>query len=230
MSLIDAPSRKETWMRLTKMRLLLAAAASLVLVVGAGAAFAATGSGDLKQEATRLAARSTFDASVAKSLGTTTAKLNAAIKSAASDRIDAALAADEITATEAETLKEALQDGTLPAGRLALAADVAKALDTTVAKLNTAYSDARKAQAKARVDEALAAGNITEKYATELKAQIDDATFPGFGAGFGGRGHHGGGFGGFGGSGFGFGPPDLGAPSKDGADSSSTTTSTLAFA
>ena len=80
-----------------------------------------------------------------------------------------------------------MQDGSLPAGRLALAADVAKALDTTVAKLNTAYSDARKAEAKQRVDAALAAGNITEKYATELKAEIDDATFPGFGPGGGRR-------------------------------------------
>ena len=75
--------------------------------------------------------------------------------------------------------------------RLATAAGVAKQLGTTEAKLNAAYSDAQKAQAKARVDEALAAGNITEKYATELKAKIDAATFPGFGAG-GMGGHHGG--------------------------------------
>ena len=67
--------------------------------------------------------------------------------------------------------------------RIATAAGVAERLGTTEAKLNTAYSDAQKAGAKARVDAALAAGNITEKYATELKAQIDAATFPGFGAG-----------------------------------------------
>ena len=148
-----------------------------------------TGSGDLKQEAARITARSSFDAAVAKSLGTTAAKLDAAITAAATARIDAALAADEITAAEAATLKGALADG-MPAMRLATAAGVAKELGTTEAKLNAAYSDAQKAQAKARVDEALAAGNITEKYATELKANIDAATFPGFGAG--GMGRHGG--------------------------------------
>jgi hypothetical protein len=222
-------------MRFTKMRLLLATAASLALVVGAGAAFAATGSDDLKQAAQRLAGRSTFDASVAKNLGTTTAKLKAAIASAASDRIDAALAADEITSAEATALKEALQDGEIPAAHLALPADVAKALDTTVAKLNTAYSDAQKAPAKARVDAALEAGNITEKYATELKAEIDDATFPGFGGAV--RVHHERGFGGHGPDGPGFGPgfglgfgPAFGIAPGDDSGSSTTTTPTTALA
>ncbi len=74
------------------------------------------------------------------------------IKTAATARIDAALAADEITADEATTLKDALADGEIPAARLATAAGVAKQLGTTEAKLNAAYSDARKAQALARVD------------------------------------------------------------------------------
>lgn len=232
MSLVDDLPKGDR-MRLTKMRLLLATATSLALVIGAGAAFAATGSGDLKQEAARLKARSTFDASVAASLGTTTAKLNTAIDSAASDRIDAALAADEITASEAETLKAALEDSSLPAGRLALAADVAKALDTTAAKLNAAYSDARKTEAKKRVDAAVAAGRITEKYATELKAQIDDATFPGFGPG-GGHVRHGFGFDGPGRGGpefgFGFGGPGLGIVEGDGKTASARSTSAFALA
>lgn len=200
-------------MRLTKARTI-PAAAVLALVMGVSTAIAATSGSDLKQEAARISARSSFDASVAKSLGTTKAKLNAAITSAASARIDAALAADEITAAEAETLKDALADGGLPAARIATAATVAKALGTTEAKLNAAYSDAQKAAAKARVDEALAAGNITEKYANELKAQIDDATFPGFGAG--GRGHGGpGGPGGHGpGLGLGVAPPATGSSSS----------------
>ena len=214
-------------MRLTKVRMLFATVTALALMVGVGTAIAATGGSDLKQEAARISARSSFDAAVAQNLGTTTAKLNAAITAAATARIDAALAADEITATEAETLKSALADG-MPAMRIATAALVAKELDTTVAKLNAAYSDAQKAQAKARVDEALAAGNITEKYATELKAQIDAATFPGFGAG--GMGHHGGpgGPGGPGGAGLGFGPPGLVPPTT--GSSSSTTPASLALA
>ena len=68
--------------------------------------------------------------------------------------------------------------------RLATAAGVAKELDTTVAKLNAAYSDAQKAQAKARVDEAARRpGTSPRSTRRELKAQIDAATFPGFGAG-----------------------------------------------
>ena len=112
-------------MRLTKVRMLLATVTALALMVGVGTAFAASGNGPtLKQEAAadRRAARR-FDAAVASSLGTTTAKLNAAIKAAATARIDAALAAGEITADEATTLKDALADGRIPAIRLATAAD-----------------------------------------------------------------------------------------------------------
>jgi len=214
-------------MRPTKTRMLFATVAALALMVGVGTAIAATGGSDLKQEAAHISARSSFDAAVADSLGTTTAKLNAAIQAAATARIDTALAADEITATEAETLKDALADGSLPSIRLVTAAGVAQQLDTTEAKLNAAYSDAQKVRAKARVDEALTAGNITEKYATELKAKIDAATFPGFGAG--GMGHHGG-PGGPGGPGMGFGP-DLGlAPAAGGSSSSATLPASLTFA
>ena len=216
-------------MRRTKTRMLFATVAALALTVGVGTAIAATtGSTDLKQEAARITARSTFDASVAKSLGTTTAKLQAAIDAAAAARIDAALAADEITTAEAETLKGALADGTMPAMRLATAAGVASQLDTTEAKLNAAYSDAQKAQAKARVEEALTAGNITEKYATELKATIDAATFPGFGAG--GGGHHGGPGGPGLDFGFDLGVPPAGASSSSSSSSTATTTAALALA
>jgi hypothetical protein len=205
-----------------KVRMLFAAAAALALMVGAGTAIAAAGGGDLKQEAARIADRSSFEASVAKNLGTTSAKLNAAVKAAATARIDAALAADEITAAEAETLKEALADGNFPAMRLATAAGVAKQLDTTEAKLNAAFSSAAKAQASARVDQALKDGKITESAATEMKAKIAAATFPGFGAG--GPGHHGGpggpdGHGGPGGPGMGFGPPPGAGPPADGSSS-----------
>ncbi len=175
-------------MRRSRFTTVAAAAAALALMVGVGAALAAGGNGSLKQEAAAITDRATFDAAVAKSLGTTTAKLRAAVKAAATARIDAALAADEITSDEAATLTDALADGSFPAVRLATAAGVAKELGTTEAKLNAAYADAQKAQAKARVDQAVTDGKITEAYATELKAQIDAATFPGFGAGPGGGG------------------------------------------
>ncbi len=219
-------------MRLTKGRILLATVTSLALMVGVGTAIAATGGGTLKQEAARITERSSFDAAVASNLGTTSARMKAAINAAATARIDVALAADEITAAEAAALNDALADGSIPAIRLATAAGVAKQLDTTEAKLNAAYSSAQKARAKARVDDAVTAGNITEKYATELKAKIDAATFPGFGAG--GMGGHGGpGHGGPGDLGLGFGPPpgaDPAAGSSSSSSSSSSTSAVLAFA
>ena len=199
-------------MRLTKVRVLLATVTALALMVSVGTAIAATGGGGLKQEAARIADRSSFEASVAKNLGTSAAEIKAAVKAAAVARIDAALAADEITAAESATLKEALADGNCPAMRLATAAGVAKQLDTTEAKLNAAFSSAAKAQATARVDQALKNGKITESAAADMKAKIAAATFPDFGAG--GPGHGGpggdGGQGGPDGPGIGFvGPTDL---------------------
>jgi len=217
-------------MRRMKVRMLFATAAALALMVGVGTAIAATSGGGLKQEASRIADRSSFEASFAKNLGTTTAKVDAAIRAAATARIDAALAADEITAAEATTLKGALAGGNCPAMRLATATGVAKQLDTTEAKLNAAFSSAAKAQASARVDQALKDGKITGSAATEMKAKIAVATFPGFGAG--GPGHHGGpggpdGHGGPGGPGMGFGPPPGAGPPADG---SSSTPASLALA
>jgi len=217
-------------MRLTKTRMLLATVTALALMVGVGTAFAAGGNGPtLKQQAAEITNRTTFDAAVASNLGTTTAKLNSAIKAAATARIDAALAAGDLTAAEATTLKDALADATIPAARLATAATVAKELSTTEAKVNAAYASAQKAQAIARVDAALEGGQITDAYATTLKTQINAQTFPGFGAGPGG-GHHGHGGPGGPGMGLGFGPPaDLGS-SPSGSSSSSSTLPSLAFA
>lgn len=205
-------------MRRTKVRMVFASIAALALMVGVGSAIAATGSGgkDLKQAAARIAGKASFEAAVAKNLDTTTAKLRAAVKAAAKANIAAQLAADKITADEAETLSDALADGTVPAMRLATAAGVAKELDITVAKLNAAFSSAAKAHATARVDNALKDGRITEAQAAEMKAKIADATFPGFGAG--GPGHGPGGHGGHGrpgGGGMGFGPPPGVAPPAD---------------
>jgi hypothetical protein len=215
-------------MRLTKARMLFATVAALALMVGVGSAIAASGNGGLKQEATRIADRTAMETAVAKNLGVTVAKLRAAIKSAASANIDAALASGDITSAEATTLNDALADGSIPAQRLATAALVAKELGTTAAKLNAAYSDAQKAQAKARVDQAVTDGKITEAYATQLKAQIDAATFPGFAGGGGGPGGHGHGGPGGPGLGLGFGPPPGSGSSSSG--SSSTTTASHVFA
>lgn len=217
-------------MRLTKVRMMLATVTALALMVGVGTAFAATGNGPtLKQQAAEITGRTTFNAAVASNLGTTTAKLNAAIKAAATARIDAALAAGDITSAESTTLKDALADGTIPAMRLATAATVATQLNTTEAKVNAAWASAQKAQALARVDAAVKADQITESYAATLKAQINAQTFPGFGAGPGGGGHGHGGPGGAG-MGPGFGPPPGSDSSSSGSPSSSSALPSLSLA
>jgi hypothetical protein len=75
---------------------------------------------------------------------------------------------------------------------------VASNLGITTAKLNTEFRDARRALALARIDEAVADGDLDEDEATELKEDLEDADLPGyraggFGGGFGfGGGHRGG--------------------------------------
>jgi len=223
-------------MRRTKVRMLLATAAALAVMVGGGSAIAASGGGGggggagggaLKQTATHISGRASFEAQVAKNLGTTSARLEAAVKASAKANIATALAAGDITAAEAETLNDALADASCPAMRLATAAGVAKELDTTVTKLNAAFGSAAKAQATAHVEKALQDGKITEAQAAEMKAKIAAATFPGFGAGGPGHGPDGhggpgqggpdhGGMGGPGGEGMGFGPPPGAGPPADG--------------
>jgi hypothetical protein len=210
-------------MRTRKGRAILAATAVIALVLGVGSALAATngnGKPSLKDEAANIAGRAASQAAIAKSLGTTTAKLNAAIKADALAQVDVAQTSGDITADEATTLKDAVNDGTAPAIHFATAAGVAKLLGTTEAKLNAAYSDEQKARAKARVDQALKDGKITDQQASDMKAKIDAATFPGFGAGPGGPGGpHGHGGPGLGGPGLGFGPPPTGSGSSGGTGS-----------
>jgi polyhydroxyalkanoate synthesis regulator phasin len=192
-------------MRRIPRTLLLVAVTSLVLAIGAGtaAAHGGFGGGGLKGAVKALAAQKALQADVAKRLGTTTAKLTAAVKTAAKARIDDAVEDDELTADEAAALKEAIDDGSLPAQRLGRASVVAKELGVTTAKLNEAYREARKAQALARVDQAVADGDLDADEAAELKDEIEDADFPGYAGGRGlgfGLGHRGGpgGPGGFG--------------------------------
>lgn len=182
------------WTRRT-MALLGAALAAAALLVGTGVAIAA--SGDDKEElsglAERIRAKDAFTDAVAKRLGVTAAKLEQSIVDAANARIDAAAKAGSISAADADVLREAVASGDHMALRIAQGADVAKALGVTEEKLDEAYAAEQKARALARVDEALEADRITKTVADELKARIEQAEFPGFGAG--GPGHRGHGFG-----------------------------------
>ncbi len=176
---------------------LIAVVATLVLALGAGTAvagggvgkrhavglFIGHGGGGLKGLAASIEARKAFEADVAKRLGTTVAKLNDAADTAAKAQIDAAVEDDEITAAEAATLKEAIDDGSLSGKGLGRASAVAKALGTTTAKLNEAYREARRAEALARVDAAVKDGDLDADDAAALKERIEDADFPGYAAG-----------------------------------------------
>jgi chorismate mutase len=184
--------------------------AGLAVALGAGAAAAHGGfggghglgsSGGLKAAAGALTAKKAFEADVAKRLGTTVAKLNAAIATAAKAQIDAAVEDDELTAAEADALKEAIDEGTVRLHGAGRASVVAKALGVTTAKLNEAYREARRAQALARVAQALEDGDLDAEEAAELRERIEDADFPGYAGGkrFGPGGHRG--FGGFAGPG-----------------------------
>lgn len=175
----------------TPRTVLVTAVAALAVAVGAGAATAhggpggpgGPGGGGLKGLAASLEARSAVDADVARRLGTTVAKLNDAIASAVKAQVAAAREDDEITADEAETLKNAIDDGTLRAHGLGRASEVAKALGTTTAKLNEAYREARRAQLLARVDQAVKDGDLEADEAARLKNRLQNADLPGYSAG-----------------------------------------------
>lgn len=175
------------------------------LAIGGGVAIAggdAATNDDLTALAKRIQAKDAFATEIAEKLGTTATKLETAIAEAAADRIDAAEKSGGLAAADADTIRTALQaDGRL-ALRIAQGADVAKKLDVTEAKLDAAYADVQKAQALARVNQAVKDGWITEKVAEQMRTRIEATDFGGFGAGFGGHG--------FGGRGHGFGGPGLG--------------------
>lgn len=87
-------------------RLLAAGAAALAVVLGGGAALAAAGSSNPASD---------FLGDVASRLGISQGKLEDAIADATSARIDAAVAAGDITKEEGDALKERVRSGEVPA-------------------------------------------------------------------------------------------------------------------
>jgi hypothetical protein len=95
-----------------------AAGLGLALIGGGGAALAtAAGNSGAKQTATTPSAEAeAFLEGVASHLGISVDTLKSAIKAAALDRVDAALAAGQITQAQADALKQRIQSGTGPLG------------------------------------------------------------------------------------------------------------------
>ena len=82
----------------------------LALAGAAGGALAASGTFDPAAE------KQAYLNDVAGRLGVSSAKLEAALKAAAIDRVDAALAAGQITKDQADAMKAAINSGDLPLG------------------------------------------------------------------------------------------------------------------
>jgi hypothetical protein len=141
----------------------------------------------------------------AKRLGLTRAALVEAIEKAAAMRIDEAVEDGDLDADDAADLKDETGDDLRLAMSVSRTRVVAANVSKTTTQLNTAFREARKALVTARIDEAVADGDLEAEEAAELKDDLDDADLPGYKAGL-----HGLGFGPGPGFGFGVGPGGFG--------------------
>lgn len=178
-------------------RLVLVASLSLVALLAVGAATAGAHGGPGRGGLGRGASASALVTEAARQLGVTRAALVAAIEQAAVARIDEAVEDEDVDADESDELKEEAQDNLRFAIALSRTRVVAANLDITVAKLNSGFRAAREALIVARIDEAVADGDIEADEAAELKEELEDEDLPGYKAGgfrgFAvGYGHHGG--------------------------------------
>jgi hypothetical protein len=166
-------------------RIALLAAVSLValMTVGAATASACGGGG----AGGRGVSASTLVTQAAKQLNVTRAKLKSAIVDAADAYIDSEVTSGDVTSDEAADLKDRVDDDLAFAIATSRTKTVAANLGVTTAALNDGFRAARKALYTAKIDKALANGDITAGQAAELKDELDDADLPGYKAfGYGG--------------------------------------------
>jgi hypothetical protein len=116
----------------------------------------------------------------AKELGVARADLKTAIVNSATAHIDAAVADEDIDSDQADDLKAEVEDNLSVAYTVSQTKTVASNLKITTAKLNAGFRAARKALTTAKIDKALANGDITADEAADLKAQLDAAKLPGY--------------------------------------------------
>jgi hypothetical protein len=165
-----------------KVTLLVVVAVAALLSVGATTASAHRGG---PGHGFRGASASALVTEAAKQLGITRAKLVDAIEKAAVARIDEAVEDEDIDADDAADLKEEATDNLRYAMAISRTRTVASNLGITAAKLNTEFRDARKALILARINEAVADGDLEADEAAELKEDLEDADLPGYKPGFG---------------------------------------------
>lgn len=174
-------------------RLALLAAVSLVAVLAVGPAVAsANGGGGRGGSGGRDGygggtSASALVTQAAKELGVTRAKLKQAIVDAAVARIDEAVDDGDVDSDDADDLKAEAQDNLRFAMSVSRTKTVASNLGISTSALNDGFRAARKTLALARIDRAVASGDVTPDQASELKSELDDADLPGYKAsGFGG--------------------------------------------
>jgi hypothetical protein len=156
---------------------------STLAVVGALAVFAVVGVGSAAAHGGQRSGSVSTSALVkgaATQLNITTAKLKTAILDAANARIDEAVTDGDIEAADAADLKDEAADNLSVAYSLSRTAKVASNLSITTTQLDTGFRAARKALTLKKIDAAVTAGDLTSAEATDLKAQLDAATLPGY--------------------------------------------------
>ena len=110
----------------------------------------------------------------------TRAKLKGAIVDAAKAYIDAEVASGDVDSDDAADLKDRADDDLGFAIKASKTKTVAANLGITVAALNDGFRAARKALFTAKINKALANGDITADEAADLKDELDDADLPGY--------------------------------------------------
>ena len=167
--------------RTTRRLSILAAAALAALTVGVVAASAnhGVGGGGGAVNTSKLVTSAATQLSVSRTT------LVTAIHNSADTYIASEQSAGDVSSARADDLTASADDNLDLAYRLSQTSTVASNLSITTDALNAGFAAARKAIADARVDAALAAGDITSDQATAAKAKIDAKTFPGYKAGLG---------------------------------------------
>jgi hypothetical protein len=167
----------------------LLAAVSLVGLLTLGAATASAHGGPGGCGAGGKVSPSALVTQAAKQLNVTKAKLKGAIVDAAVAQIDQQVEDGDIESDEAADLKDQAADDLRFALAVSQTKTVAANLGITTTALNTGFRAARKALATAKIDKALANGDITADEAAQQKAALDKADLPGYkGYGYGGYG------------------------------------------
>jgi hypothetical protein len=171
-----------------KVALLTAVSLVGLLTLGAAAASAHGGPGGCGAGGKGVSA-SALVTQAAKQLNVTKAKLKGAIVDSAVAHIDQQVEDGDIESDEAADLKDQAADDLRFALATSQTKTVAANLGITTTALNTGFRAARKALATAKIDKALAGGDITADEAAQQKAALDKADLPGYkGYGYGGYG------------------------------------------